>query len=327
MGSLMIFLIPLGLINSEHTTKHHYYMWNRQEWKETCSIQDHTCKAFAVASATRSYFLFGYQQDTRCNSSKNGDSHNHSRMRICGTKTSPLGADRRGNMVLTAVLAIRSQPLTISLPLTLAGTMVISSLRSFHSNQSYNSQGVCKRLGENCQTVEEPLRDKDGRNGRGRFGGHQQSNVPRERTSLDQRQKVREVVCVTLRSVPVGADERRTRGRTVTSWKDRTVWQVRRQGTWILQNEYKMSWLLVITVTKILAINNPREAGFILAHVSEGSIHGDFAPYSWQNMTVAVCGWSSITGKQEAEREEGNTGRSPGGIQPARTCPQWTSFN
>lgn len=83
--------------------------------------------------------------------------------------------------------------------------MVISSLRSFHSNQSYNSQGVCKRLGEKCQTVEEPLRDKDGRNGRRRFGGHQQSNVPRERTSLDQRQKVREVEYVTLESVPVGS--------------------------------------------------------------------------------------------------------------------------
>lgn len=78
---------------------------------------------------------------SRCNSNKNGDSPNYSHVCICGTKTGPLGSDQRGNMVLTTELGIKSQPLQSAYPWPGFSTMAISSLRSYCSNQSYNSQG------------------------------------------------------------------------------------------------------------------------------------------------------------------------------------------
>jgi hypothetical protein len=119
---------------------------------------------------------------------------------------------------------------------------------------------------------------------------------------------------VTLRPGPVGGWWEDIMGMTATLWNNRSGWMASEKAL----GSHKMNLRQLLIGTKILC--HSREAWFISAHISEGSIHGDFALYSWQNMTVAVCIRSSITGGQEAV---GRGERSPDGIQPAKTWPRY----
>lgn len=100
-------------------------MYKVQGWKKASLIQDQTCKAFAGASATRSYFYLAIGKMVDRIAVRMGTV-------VTTAACSPLGAEQRGNMVLTAVLGIKSQPPKINLPLTLGPgftTMAISSFR------------------------------------------------------------------------------------------------------------------------------------------------------------------------------------------------------